>query len=212
MHSPFTPRICTRSIYALVLLNFLLTPALAQKKAEQLVPNEYYPYFVGTTWVYSGEGQEVTVTISDHAVVEGKRCAVMESAVGGNTMFVEHMHAAKDGVYRLKMANETISPAWKILQFPIKEGVSWDCKSEMEGVTAVAKNKLSKAKVKVAAGTFDTIQVTSDVEMKDAKGATVHKMVLTSYMAKGVGMVKQVRESTGEKTVLELKQFKKAGK
>lgn len=191
-----------------------LTVALAwtavAAAADDFTYSPYYPMQVGATWSYKTGDSKFSVKVTTHEKIGTTMCARLETVQDGKVVGSEDVFAKDDGVYRLALDGKVIEPAVHILKLPPKPGDAWVVDSKAEGKTGTERLqgtfKTGGEEVTVPAGKYTAVTVACDD--LDANGA---KYSFTTDYVKDVGMVKQVIEAGGLKTVIELEKYE-AGK
>jgi hypothetical protein len=187
-----------RSAVVLLLALALCAPLPGQPKGKDAA---YYPLKVGTTWVYKVGGRTLTVRVVKHEPVGAVTCARLE-AVEGDTVKVEHVAIQADGVYRYQADGKKIEPPLCILKLPPKVGATWKLSSTVDGFAVTGTCTLGAAEVAVPAGTYKALTVTcADFEMGG------RRVPATSWLAPGVGLVKQRLVENGTEVHIELTRF-----
>jgi len=169
--------------------------------------SDYFPIKPGTKWVYKAGDQAVEVRVSDKTVkFNNEDCVQLETSVGGKVVASELYSLKADGVYRVKVKDDKIDPAIKVLPIPVKAGDSWkfDSKVGTQRVTGEFKVKGDKEKVKVPAGDFAEV-VEIDGSELDVAGA---KTSVKLWFVKEKGIVKLYYKIAETETTLELTEFK----
>jgi hypothetical protein len=199
---------------SLLLLVTLMTAAFAaddakkdDSKTEKMEDSEYYPLKIGTVWHYKlGDNKFILKAVKDEKVGDKPSVRVEMIGDGDKTMSYENINVAKDGVYRLAFEGNKADPAVKFLQLPPKADEKWDVNSTIGKEKLKGTFKIDKTeKIKVPAGEYDTIAVSSDD--LDANGM---KVSFKSYYARKVGMVRQVIKIGSQEVVIELEKFEEA--
>ncbi len=126
----------------------------------------------------------------------------------------QHLSVSADGVYRHDLTDQhsgaavtqVPKPPILVLKLPPKDGESWKVDSKADGKTFRGAFKIDEQEIKVSAGTYKAVRVTSqDLEVNGLKP------VITTYFASGAGMVKQIIQEGDSKVEIELEKFE-AGK
>lgn len=171
----------------------------------------YYPMQVGATWSYKTGDAKFSVKVTTHEKIGTTMCARLETVQDGKVVGSEDVFAKDDGVYRLALDGKVIEPAVHILKLPPKSGDAWVVDSKAESKTGTERLqgtfKTGGEEVTVPAGKYTAVTVSCDD--LDANGA---KYSFTTDYVKDVGMVKQVIEAGGLKTVIELEKYEAGGK
>jgi hypothetical protein len=167
----------------------------------------FFPIKPGTKWVYKAGDQAVEVRVSDKTVkFNNEDCVQLETSVGGKVVASELYSLKADGIYRVKVKDDKIDPAIKVLPIPFKAGDSWkfDSKVGTQRVTGEFKVKGDKEKVKVPAGEFpEAVEI--DGSELDVAGA---KTSVKLWFVKEKGIVKLYYKIAETETTLELTEFK----
>lgn len=196
----------------------------------------YFPLKLGNKWTYqAGKDQQVVVEVEARKPVSleikdsssGKMVKhkigtyVLKMTSGDKTMTEQVGVLAKGsyrlhsggkemelpaGVYRFQSAGKELSPPECFLKLPLTKDESWDVHSDSEGVTIKGSFVGGEANVKVPAGGFQAMTVTS----KNMQIGT-QPIEIEYYFAPNLGIVKE-RVKIGTSTSdLELQKFE-AGK
>jgi len=192
-----------------------LTVALAwtavAAAADDFTYSPYYPMQVGAAWSYKAGDSKFSVKVTTHEKVGTTMCARLETVQDGKVVGSEDVFAKDDGVYRLALDGKVIEPAVRLLKLPPKPGDAWVVDSKAEAKTGTERLqgtfKTNGEEVTVPAGKYTAVTVACDD--LDANGA---KYSFTTDYVKDVGMVKQVIEAGGLKTVIELEKYEAGGK
>ena len=177
--------------------------ALAQPPAG----SEYFPLKKGNKWTYKVADQTVEVVVVGPEMVDGKTGWKLETSVNGQVKASEVYFADATGLYRLKVKDEKIDPAVKVIQFPIKQDAAWPVESKIgtQPLKGTFKVKEESVKVKVPAGEFDAVLVEGEnFEIAGTK-ATIRQWF--SKDPKAPGPVKLVYVISGTESTLELVKF-----
>jgi hypothetical protein len=212
-----------RLVHALLVGPLLLVAAAALSAQDKLAETPYYPLQVGTTWHYKSGDRKFTIRVVKHEKVGGVLCARLEVVRDGKVVASEHLAVTDEGVYRHSQTasgvgqfdsksgegagkEEKPEPPILVLKLPPKKGDSWRVDSKADGKVFRGGFKIDEKEIKVPAGTYQAIRVTSeDLETNGLRS------VLTTYFARGVGMVKQVIQVGDVTADIELEKFE-AGK
>jgi hypothetical protein len=208
-----------------LLLLALAAPARAQEKMPR-TPN--YPLQVGAAWNYKAGDNRFTVRVAKYEkvgekasgvlaarleVVVGKKVrayehvgvtpeGVVRYSVGKKVRAYEHVGVTPGGVVRYSLEGKEAKPPVLFLKLPPKEGETWRVESRVAGQLLKGAFKGGEEEVKVPAGTYKAVTVTSqDLEVNGVKTKVV------CYYAEDVGLVKQVQEMAGRKVVIELEKY-----
>lgn len=178
------------------------SPGQAQK---ELVPSPYYPLTVGTRWTYQAGTASVTVRVTKHEPIDGVVCARLEAEGFGETR-VEYVASQKDGIYRYQLGDKKLQPPVLLLPLPVKEGLTWKWATEVNSVKITGNFQASREEIKVPAGTFQAIKVSSADLQFDGQPVALH-----CWFAAEVGPVRQRLDVAGHVLDLQLQKFQRAG-
>lgn len=189
---------------------------------DKVGDSPYYPTKVGTTWHYRIGEKKVVVKVAKHEKFGDLPCARVETQIEGQVKAYEHIAVTKDGLVRVGYNGEVITPPVLFLKLPPNAGDSWPIDSRAGTSDAKEKKKsdkekksdaeavkgtysLSKDKIKVPAGEFETLKTHGQVEI------TVNGMPMTGtftrWFAEGKGIVKMENMHAGSRITLELEKF-----
>jgi hypothetical protein len=194
-----------------VLLSTLVFAAVLPAWAAPIPPQravsgpDYFPLKKGTRWVYKQGEAEVTVAVAGTERFDGEECVLVETSVGRAVVTSELYAVRRDGVYRVRVKDQAVTPPVKVLAFPIKVDGSWPVESEIggQGVKGRMAVKDDRAKVKTPAGEFECVVVES-ADLTVAGAETKMRF----WFAKGRGIVKQEFTLKGvDPITLELEKF-----
>lgn len=202
-----------RLVRLLLICPWMLAGTLGLSAEDKLTETPYYPLQVGTTWHYrSGEGK-FSIQVAKHEKVGDTLCARLEVKRDGKVVAWQHLAVTSDGVYRHdltetssgKEVTQTPKPPILVLKLPPKKGDRWKVDSKAGSDVFRGAFKIDEEEVKVPAGTYKAIRVSSqDLEVKGLKPT------ITTYYAKDVGMVKQVIKEGSATAEIELEKFEPA--
>jgi hypothetical protein len=196
----------TRVIRLMVGATVILLAGAALAQPPKDVAGGYFPVKPGTKWTYKTGDQTVEVRVSDKTVkFNNEDCVQLETSVGGKVVASELYSLKADGVYRVKVKDDKIDPAIKVLPVPVKAGDTWKFSSKVgtQTVSGEFKIKGDKEKVKVPAGEFDSVEV--DGTELDVAGA---KTTVKLWFVKDKGIVKLYYKIAETETTLDLTDFK----
>lgn len=187
----------TRSIAALLLALFLLTPG--QGWGDELSAS-YFPLKEGMRWEYNvmsdqGATKKLLITNLAPREVSGAKVTPRKWELGGST-FIELMKQDETGVYRYaeqkgeQAPPSLITPMECHLRFPIAEGSSWRMAAKLGKSTVNVSLTIESLsdEVKVPAGTFKDCIKIKQVGENDA-GTSVMGY---EWYAPKVGVVKSI--------------------
>jgi hypothetical protein len=189
----------------------LLLAAAGLTAEDKLDERPYYPLQVGTTWHYKAGDGKFTIRVRKHEKVGATLCARLDVTRDGKVVGSQHLAVNAEGVYCHDQTVEgnvtqTPKPPILLLKLPPKKGDSWKVDSTADGKTFRGTFQIDEQEVKVPADTYKAVRVTSrNLEVNGLKP------VITTYYARGAGMVKQVIQENNVTTEIELEKFE-AGK
>jgi hypothetical protein len=189
-------------------LTLALAAATAAAAADDLKSSPYYPLKVGAAWSYKAGDGKFTLRVAKTEKVKDDVCARVEYVRESKAEGSELIAVKDDGVFRFAFDDKTAEPPLLFLKLPPKKGETWKVESKVKGKTEETIKgtfKSGEEEVKVPAGNYKCIVVSCDD--LDANGM---KMAVTCYYAENVGLVKQVIEAAGQKTVIELEKYEPA--
>ncbi len=172
-------------------------------------PN-FYPLKAGSKWEYklTAGTQTITLinTIDKSEVVKEETQFVLKSVVkdknGDKTVGTEVLSTNRQGVFRHKTNNMESVPPVCIIKYPVKPGESWEAEHQIGP---------QKAKVKVAVGNFQEIQVPAGKYKAISVTLTTMDMgqnvTSTYWFANNVGYIKQTVDTPKGKVTLELEKY-----
>lgn len=187
----------TALVLGTALVVLLVRAPIPRMKVEGKV---YYPTTRGSKWVYDCEGEDRIEVISD---VEEKGEAVLVTLGWeirpGKVETVARLLVSTKGVFRVESLGGKIAPPQPLLQLPYKKDAMWNWTSAESKDTTWSYHAQGLERVKVPAGTFDTIRI--DTEWTVNGGDSQQS---SDWFAPNVGIVKR---KYGGKTVKILKSF-----
>jgi hypothetical protein len=218
---------------AVTISALFLVPAFAQN--DNAYDHALYPLKVGNRWIYrsgnppqqvmievekrepikvqveaSGKTSKTTIATYLLKITSGDK--VMTEQVGILPQGRYSLGANKEsvtldaGVYRFQTAGKDLHPPVCFLKLPLTKGQTWEVQAESEGVTMKGTFTGGEESVKVPAGAFQTVTVTT----KDLQIGTT-PMAMEAWYAPQVGLVKQrVQVGSNFQTTLELEKFEPA--
>lgn len=161
--------------------------------------SDYYPVGVGYEWVMvdSKNKKEMTERMSSVNVKDDITLVTIDAIVDGKTTMLEHVALSKGGLTRNNMTvfstfnlkiDIRLEPPLTLLTNPVKPGQEW--KSEFKSRDLVHKgvSKVTRERIKVPAGEFDAILISSDFQIP------LGKQKMQFWYAKGIGKIKQVAD------------------
>ncbi len=170
----------------------------AQEKGPE---SPYYPLRPGAQWTYRSGEQKVVLRITKLEKVGDALCAVLETKRADGLPVTEHLGVQKDGVYRYKALSFALEPPLCVLKLPPQKGASWTLDSRLGADVVKGTSTLHEAEITVPFGKVNAVAVKTDLVRGD------QKFTITTYFAKGVGMVKQTQNLGGKEITLELEKF-----
>lgn len=193
-------------LISLVVVLVLLAGNASLTGQETIKDSEYYPLKVGSKWTYVAGGEKkITVTVAKHEKLGEVMCARLETAVDGKVVGAEHIALGKDGLFRHSVFGLTADPPVLFLKLPPKKGETWKVETKVGGLAVTGTYTSDEAEITVPAGKYKTV-----VARTDDFTAGDQKLEITTYFAKGIGMVKSVNKIGGNDVVLELEKFEPA--
>jgi hypothetical protein len=178
---------------------------LAQQPPKD-APNAdgYFPLKAKSKWTYKVNDQTIEVVVSGTEKLGEETCTKVDTVVGGKVVASELYAVRADGVYRVKVKDDKIDPAVKVLALPIKKDQEWEVKSKVgtQNVSGKFKVKNDKESVTTPAGKFDAVLV-EGVDM-DVAGT---KTTIRTWYVKDKGVVKLEYKIADATSTLELTQF-----
>jgi hypothetical protein len=170
----------------------ILTSALLASVAAA----DYYPLKEGNQWAYSvSNGMQMTAKVTGFADVGSVRCAIVETAMGGQTTR-EYFAADAQGLKMHRTETQTdraqYNPPVPRIKLPYKPGETWSA-TITQGRTPVSTSYLSVGteQIQTPAGAFDCIRVRTTT-------LSMPPMVSTIWYADGVGIVQQMIQANGQ--------------
>jgi hypothetical protein len=190
-----------------VLALLIVLAGAAGAGAPDTVPaTPYFPLQVGNVWHYRAGENQFTLRVTRHEKIGGVMCARVEMVMNKKKVADEHLGVGADGLARYAVAGKEVKPPILLLKLPVKDGNTWKVESKFDGKLLRGSFTEGSAEVKVPAGKYQAVTVTAaDLEVDGVK------MGLTYYFAENVGMVKQAIDLAGQKILVELEKFDKAG-
>jgi hypothetical protein len=172
--------------------------------AQPPAGDSYYPLKAKTKWVYKVGDQTVEVVVVGTEKVGNEDATKVDTLVNGKVVASELYQTKVDGIYRLKVKEDKIEPAVKVLKLPVKKDDTWkiDSKVGSQTVKGEFKVKNDKEEVTVPAGKFEAVLVEgTDLDVAGTK-TTVRQ-----WFVKDKGIVKLMYVIQGTESLLELKEF-----
>ena len=178
--------------------------ALAQPPAGAPATSDYYPLKAKSVWTYKVSDKTVEVKVAGIEKFNNEDCTRLDTYVDGKVQASELVVVKADGVYRVKVKDDKIDPAVRILKLPVKKDESWpvEIKVGSSTVKGTFKVKDEKEKVKTGAGEFDAVVVDGpDLDIAGTKSSVRY------WFAAGKGIVKLEYVIQGNKAELELTSY-----
>lgn len=178
---------------------------LAQPPKDAPQAEGYFPLKVGAKWTYKVGDNTIEVRVVKVDKVGGEDQFQVDTIVGKDPKTSEWYAVRPDGVYRVKVKDDKLEPAVKVLPVPVKKDAAWDVNSKVGTQTVKGAMKVlsDKEKVKVGETEYETVFV----EGKDLDVAGA-KTTVRIWFAKGKGIVKEEFVlQTNETVKLELKTY-----
>jgi hypothetical protein len=187
-----------------VLLVFIVSANACFSSAGENDQADYYPFANGANWQYhtvvNGQPAYMTLRVANVQWLGGRQAAIVESVVNGKVTATEGVGKSAEGIYRININGNVISPPLQVLRYPVKKGDAWSTLTTVNGQPMQANVSVDLEKVTVPAGTFDAAAVTIDAISSEG---TCHNK---QWMAPGVGIVKQEAQLPGVTITAELTQ------
>lgn len=204
-----------RTLAAIVptLLFLAAGPARSQDKTGEGPKHstEYFPLKKGASWIYRSGDKKVTVRVAGFEKVGSDDCARLEYLDSDKKVTATEVFTVRaDGVYRVKFDGSLVDPPLCLLKLPAKKGERWKFDSRVSGQEVKGGFVEGAEKdVKVPAGKYDTVTVTTTADTQKIDDQTV---TLTYYFAAKVGLVKRVVDIGGARTTLALEKYEESSK
>jgi len=164
-----------------------------------------FPTAVGSKWIYEAGQYQLIEEISRTEMIDGELCIRIDTSINGKFAAHEHLAVRQDGIYRVSIAGERVTPPLCILKYPVRKGAQWEVASVVKDVKIAGQFVIGQETVTVPAGQFQAISVRgSQFESED--GA----LDFTYYFVPGMGKVKQVIATSGKSMELVLKEYQPA--
>ncbi|WP_437226308.1 hypothetical protein SH661x_004516 [Planctomicrobium sp. SH661] len=186
--------------YAMALSLWSCLQCLAAPPQQSL-----YPIAVGSKWIYEAAGNQLVEEVTGYDIVDGERCARVETSINGKVVAYEHLAFRSDGLYRVSIAGERVVPPLCFLKYPSPKGGQWAVASQVNGIEIAGQFSLGQANITVPAGEFDAVTV-HGTRFESEAGP----LEFTYYFVPGVGKVKQVISTKNKSTELVLKEYQPA--
>lgn len=168
--------------------------------------DNYFPLKAKAKWVYKVGDNEVTVQVVKSEKKGNEELFQLDTFVGKDAKTSEWCVVRADGVYRVKVKDDAVEPAIKVLPLPVKKDATWDINSKLgaQTIKGTMKVKNDKEKLTIGTATYDNV-VLVEGENLDVSGA---KTTVRVWFAKDKGIVKEefVLQG-GEKVTIELKEY-----
>jgi hypothetical protein len=171
---------------------------------------DYYPLKVGTKWTFklSGQTEKFVLSAVKEEKVGTQDCVKVEARLGDQLKGSEHIAVLNDGVYRFKYGDQAIEPPVCFFRPSGKKGVSWPFSFKFGPNTATGKFEMDVEDVEVPAGKFPgAFVVRAEANEKPAMGEAEMRSTTTIWLAKHVGIVKQVITIGDTRITLELEKM-----
>ncbi len=180
---------------------FWAVSGLSLPAQEAFKDSPYYPLKVGSQWTYQAGEKKVLLRVARVGEKVGDTaCAVLEQRRDGLTIS-EHVAVKEDGLYRLKAMTLVMDPPMCFLKVPPKGEKTWKFDGKIGPIPMKASFTQTQAEVAVPAGKYMALMVTGEIHQEK------NKLEITSYYAKGVGLVKQVQKFAGKELILQLEKY-----
>jgi hypothetical protein len=158
-------------------------------------PNDYYPLKIGTRASYSLTVPDSRKAVTAEATRTEKQgdetCTVLVTRdQDGKQLASEDILFRSDGIYEAALGDAPFEPPVRILELPVKKGLSWKVASKtkagkLEGTFTIDE---VDQEVTVPAGKFSCVVVSSLDLVENGQ-----RLTRKTYFAKGVGLVKKVQ-------------------
>jgi hypothetical protein len=184
----------------------IASAALAQPPKDA---DGYFPTKAKAKWTYKVGDQTVEVVIAGPEKFGAEDCTKVETMVN-NKVVASELYAVKaDGVYRVKVKDDKIDPAIKVLPVPFKAGDSWKFNSKVGTQTVAGEFKIKDVKEKIKIMNKDLEAVAVEGVELDVAGT---KTTVRLWFVKDMGIVKLSYKIGDAESVLELTDYKPEGK
>lgn len=178
--------------------------------AQAPTTNEYFPLKLKSKWTYKVQDQIVEVVVSSVDKLPGgnEEATKVDTIVNSKVVASEWYQVKPDGVYRVKVKDDKIDPAVKILANPPKKGAEWEVKSKVGNQMVTGKFKVTESGEKMPApmgilgGVYEIVLV-EGVDM-DIAGT---KATIKTWYSKNIGIVKLSFKIQDSESVLELVKY-----
>jgi hypothetical protein len=179
----------------------LATAVHGQNKPKE---SPWYPLQIGNAWTYKDSaGQRFTLKVARHETIDKVPAARVEMlGPDGKMMAFEYVAVTDSGVFRYSFGDLKPDKPVMILKLPPKKGDEWKVDTKVLKESLTATFKIAEKEVKVPAGTYKTMEASSD----DFEAAGM-KLSCTFYFAENVGLVKMELKVSGQTIALELEKF-----
>jgi hypothetical protein len=182
--------------------------ASAQSPLEQC---EIYPLVVGARWLYQSGPLVVQERVARHEEVHGELCARVETMFDDRVVSFEHLAVRADGVYRVAISGTPIEPPLRLVALPVKSGDRWNVDSTVSGQRV-------RGELVTSEGTYAR-RHSGDADQKFKTHRIVgerfrigsSEMTLEYEFVPRLGKVRQTAKTTGQETMLELREFSLPG-
>jgi hypothetical protein len=185
----------------LVLAASCAAPRAQEKGPDKGPDSPYYPLRPGAQWTYRSGEQKVMLRVTKLEKVGDALCAVLETKRGDGLPITEHLGVRKDGLYRFKALTFPLEPPLCVLKLPPQKGASWTLDSRLGADVVKGTSTLDEMEITVPFGKVNALVVKTELPRGD------QKFTITTYFARGVGMVKQTQNLGGKEITLELETF-----
>lgn len=209
-----------RLVGGVLVAAMLFTSSAVLSAEDKMAETPYFPLNVGATWHYKAGEAKITFRVAKHEKVGDTLCARIEVMRDGKMVGSQHLAVTAEGVYchdrtflaptedaaskdKEHFVTRTPKPPTLLLKLPPKKDSSWKVDSkEEDGRAYRGEFRIDEQEVKVPAGTFKTIRVSS----RDLEANGLNPLI-TTYYASGIGMVKQVIQVGNAMATIELEKF-----
>ncbi|MDY3556802.1 hypothetical protein R5W24_005975 [Gemmata sp. JC717] len=161
---------------------------LAQAPKDAPQAEGYFPLKVNAKWTYKVGDNTIEVKVVKVDKVGGEEQYQVDTVVGKDPKTSEWYTVKGDGVYRVRVKDDKLDPAVKVLPLPIKKDATWDINSKVGTQTVKGAMKVLNDKEKIKVGETEYEAVFVEGKDLDIAGA---KTTVRLWFAKGKGIVKE---------------------
>ena len=159
---------------------------------------DFLPLQEGNQWTYTmSNGMQMATKIVGFENVGAVRCAIAETAMGGQTSR-EYLAADAQGIKAYMSQTQgrefRYDPPMLRVKLPYQEGDTWEATVSQFGMAMTTSSQsIGREQVQTPVGTFDAIKIRATVNMGPGQS-----MVSTTWYAAGIGPVRQVMQMGGQ--------------